>query len=176
MNIQIKKIIYLESIKPISIKRCVLVVSLLALTACAQSPIKEGPVKNYDTTIYESVNSDGKTLFDQIGGMDVIQKVMTEAVDGFKQDPRLAESFAETPTPRLAAFLSQQLCQLAQGPCEYTGMDMVAAHRGMNVTESQFIALVEVLQVAIRNNNLSFRVENKILALFAPMKPAILDK
>lgn len=151
-------------------------IGIFLLAGCTQSPIEPGNVKNYDTTIYESVNfNDETTLYDELGGMEVIENVVSDAVDIWAADQRIGHFFANTDLDLLKSRIANQVCQLAQGPCEYGGRSMEAAHSGMGVREADFIALVEGLQRAIKQNGLSYNLENKILALLAPMKRAIVN-
>ena len=61
--------------------------------------------------------------------------------------PRLGDSrtnarFAGANIPRLKLMLVDQICAASGGPCTYTGRDMASAHRGMNIIEGEFNALV----------------------------------
>jgi hemoglobin len=42
-------------------------------------------------------------------------------------------------------MLVDQLCEATGGPCKYGGRSMLDAHRGMNITDAEFNALVEDL-------------------------------
>ena len=45
--------------------------------------------------------------------------------------------------------MKDQFCQVAGGPCRYTGHSMEATHKGLHLTNANFNALVEDLQSAM---------------------------
>ena len=46
---------------------------------------------------------------------------------------------------------------------------MAEAHRGLNVTQGAFYALVEELQIAMNGRHIPFSAQNRLLAALAPM-------
>jgi hemoglobin len=52
---------------------------------------------------------------------------------------------------------------------------MKRAHSGMDITKSDFNALVEVLQLTMDAQDIPFRVQNQLLALLAPMHRDIVN-
>lgn len=109
------------------------------------------------------------TLYEQLGGKDNIRAVMDDFVARLKQDPRIGDQFKNTNAFRLAALLTDQVCEATGGPCRYTGMDMKAAHAGMTITKAHFNALVEVLVASMNAKGVPFDKQTAILALLAPM-------
>ncbi len=140
------------------------------------APTRPGDnAKNYDTTIYERLRREDRTLYAQLGGRKTIERFVGLGVDYSVADPRIAHFFADTNLPLLKVLLVEQICQLAGGPCVYEGRSMAEAHAGMGVGENHFIALVEAFQRAMRETGVPFEQENKVLALLAPMKPAVVQ-
>ena len=91
-----------------------------------------------------------------------------------RADSRINGFFARTDIPRLKKLLVEQICAGTGGPCTYTGRSMQAAHKGMNITDAQFNALVEDLQKSLNK----FKVpregaERPCCAVLGPMKPQI---
>ncbi len=52
---------------------------------------------------------------------------------------------------------------------------MKKAHSGMDITKSDFNALVEVLQLSMDDQNIPFSVQNRMLARLAPMHREIVN-
>jgi hemoglobin len=73
-------------------------------------------------------------------------------------------------------LLAEQICAGTGGPCKYTGRDMKSAHRGMNITEAQFNALVEDLVKTLDNLNVPAKEKGELLAILGPMKPDIVGR
>lgn len=146
------------------------------VAATAATSEGKSEAKNYDTTIYERLTTEKPSLYEQIGGRPVLEKIMKDSVALFKTDPRIAKFFEETDSEVLVYHLTEQVCYLAGGGCEYLGRSMEESHKGMGVKDADFVALVEDFQVAVRKAGLTFEQENKLVALLAPMRPAIVNQ
>jgi hemoglobin len=72
--------------------------------------------------------------------------------------------------------LVEQVCQGSGGPCEYKGKDMVSAHKGMNINDAEFGALVEDLVKALDKNKVPAKEKGELLGVLGPMKPAIVGQ
>ena len=108
-------------------------------------------------------------LYEAFGEQAGIRTLMDDFVQRLRADARIGEQFKETNLENLAKQLSDQLCQLAGGPCVYKGPDMKTAHNNMDVTRAHFNALVEVLQQTMDARGIPFTRQNQMLALLAPM-------
>ncbi|MFN4328792.1 MAG: group I truncated hemoglobin [Limnobacter sp.] len=109
------------------------------------------------------------SLYQQLGGKDNIRSLMDDFVQRLKADSRIGEQFKNTDAARLASQLTDQVCEATGGPCKYVGLDMKAAHAGMNITKAHFNALVEVLQASMNAKGVPFDKQLEILSMLAPM-------
>ncbi len=114
-------------------------------------------------------------LFKELGGKAGIDKIVADLMPIILADPRINTFFAKTDMKKLQVLLSEQFCQLAGGPCSYSGRDMVASHDEMGVRPAHFNALAEDLQIAMENNKVSTSASNQLIAKLAPMKRAIVQ-
>lgn len=114
-------------------------------------------------------------LFQAFGEQAGIRSLMDDFVVRLKADPRIGEQFADTNLENLSQSLTDQLCQLAGGPCVYKGPDMKTAHANMDVTKGHFNALVEVLQQSMDARGIPFTRQNQMLALLAPMHRDVIN-
>lgn len=108
-------------------------------------------------------------LYQALGQRAGIAALMADVVPRLKTDPRLAPFFEKTNLDQLARHLTDQVCQLAGGPCIYEGADMKTAHADFDIRPRDFNALVEVLQLGMAQRGLPFAVQNRLLARLAPM-------
>ncbi len=131
------------------------------LLACAPVPVQQ---------------ASGDAMFQGLGAKPGIRKIVGTLVPMLLADPRIKESFVDIDMRNLALRLEEQFCVLSGGPCVYKGKDMVEIHDGLNITNAQFNALVEDLQVAMDRNGVSPRVQNQLLAKLAPMQRGIVTK
>ena len=115
-------------------------------------------------------------LFDDMGRQAGINKLVDASVDNYLADPRIQEIFSESNIDRIRAELKDQFCVIAGGPCRYTGHSMVATHKGLHLTNTNFNALVEDLQAAMDSCNIPFATQNRFLARLAPMQHEVVTR
>lgn len=115
------------------------------------------------------------SLYTALGAQDGITKLTDDFVNRLKVDARLAPAFKDTNAKNLKLMLAQQFCKVSGGPCVYEGADMKSAHSGMDITKTDFHALVEVLQVSMDASGISFGAQNQLLARLAPMHRDIIS-
>lgn len=113
--------------------------------------------------------ADAASLYRELGERAGIAALMDDFVPRLKADPRLARFFEKTNLPELARQLSDQVCTVAGGPCQYRGANMKAAHADFDIRAGDFNALVEVLQDSMTQRGIAFAVQNRLLARLAPM-------
>jgi hemoglobin len=110
------------------------------------------------------------TLYERIGGEAKLKATMNEFVPILLSDDRINFTFADTDLAKFKQLLFEQLCELTQGPCKYSGRDMRKAHVKLNINNAQFNALAEDLYLAFDRVHVPYRLQNKVVALLAPMQ------
>jgi hemoglobin len=116
------------------------------------------------------------STFQALGGKPGIRNIVATFVPMLMADERIKESFADQDTGKLALRLEELFCELSGGPCKYTGKDMAEVHDGLNITNAQFNALTEDLQLAMQRRGVPYRIQNKLIAKLAPMQRQIVTK
>lgn len=114
-----------------------------------------------------------ETLFEQLGGASKLHASVDKLVEIMLNDDRINFAFAETDLAKFNGLLYDQICELTGGPCKYTGRDMFEAHKKLDTTNAQFNALAEDLYIAFESVGVPYRVQNKVMALLAPMQPQV---
>jgi hemoglobin len=87
-----------------------------------------------------------------------------------ESDDRINFTFANTDLKKFERLLFEQLCNITDGGCEYTGRDMYTSHAKLNITNAEFNALAEDLYEAFDRVHVPYRLQNKVVALLAPMQ------
>jgi hemoglobin len=116
------------------------------------------------------------SLYQRLGGVDAIKVVIDDFVGNVAGDKRINGRFANTDIPKLKQRLVEQVCAGSGGPCQYKGKDMVSAHKGMNITDAEFGALVEDLVAALDKNKVPAKEKSELLGILGPMKPAVVGQ
>jgi hemoglobin len=115
------------------------------------------------------------TLYKQLGGQPGLVTLMDDFMGRLLADPRMAPFFKDTDQKHIKEELVIQFCEVSGGPCRRKGPDMKKAHAGIDVTKSNFNALVEVLQLSMDAQGIPFSAQNKLLAQLAPMHRDIIN-
>ena len=109
------------------------------------------------------------SLYLALGEQAGITQLSHDFVTRLVADKRLAPFFEKTNLPNFKLQLADQFCAVSGGPCVYKGADMKSSHANFDIAKTDFNALVEVLQHSMDARGISFRVQNRLLALLAPM-------
>lgn len=115
------------------------------------------------------------SLYQAFGARPGLVRLMDRFMVRLLDDPRMQPFFKDVDQNHVKAQLVAQLCELSGGPCRLNGPDMKKAHSGMDITKSDFNALVEVLQLSMDDQNIPFSVQNRMLARLAPMHREIVN-
>jgi hemoglobin len=115
------------------------------------------------------------TLYQQLGAQPGLTKLMDDFMTRLLADSRMGPFFKDVDHQHVKAELVTQFCEVSGGPCKRKGPDMKKAHSGMDITKSNFNALVEVLQHSMDAQGIPFTTQNKLLAKLAPMHRDIIN-
>ena len=73
----------------------------------------------------------------------------------------------------LVELVVNLICAGTGGSQQYTGMSMLEAHKGMNVSEAEFVAVLDDILAALDKHNVGEREKAELLAIAYSMKPEI---
>lgn len=110
------------------------------------------------------------TLYEQIGGEPVLRKTVEEFVVIMEKDDRINFAFGNTDITKFKQLLFEQMCNITGGPCQYTGRTMQESHEKLAVNNVMFNALAEDVYIAFDRAGVPYRLQNKVMAIFAPMQ------
>lgn len=116
-----------------------------------------------------------KSLYDRLGGLDVINRLTESWVARVGGDDRANGKFARTDIPRLMKEVSDQLCEATGGPCTYTGRSMRETHDGMKVTAGEFDVVMQHLEAALDELNIPKPEQDELVDLIRPMRGDIVE-
>ena len=133
------------------------------------------------TTAACSSMDGGKTmaqpsLYERLGGKPAITAVIDDFVGNVAGDTRINKRFGGADIPRLKARLVDQVCEASGGPCKYTGASMRDAHKGMNITDAEFGALVEDLVKSLDTFKVPAKEKGELLGALGGMKGDIVGR
>ena len=121
-----------------------------------------------------------KSLYERLGGQPAVEAVANGLVDRILADNRVNKWFthaASSPenTRAYKATLTAFICKSVGGPCNYTGLDMVAAHKGRGVTSEAFNAVAEDLSAVLDQFKVPAKEKGEVMTLVGSLKPSIVQ-
>ncbi len=119
-----------------------------------------------------------KKLFERIGGAKAISEIVDEWIRLNLADQRVAQAFTPvTSKPeklgKMRRNLNDQLCEIADGPCQYKGSDMKKTHIALAVSEDQYLVVSDNLVRVLQARQVSEREKNELLARIGELRPEI---
>ncbi len=116
-----------------------------------------------------------KTLYERLGGAKGITQLVDDAVDAHLGNPVVMTRFQNTADIEHAKRMSVEFfCAGSGGPESYTGRDMLTAHQGMNISEQEYIAVVDDILGAMDKNQLAEDVKKDVLSILYSLKNEII--
>ncbi len=115
-----------------------------------------------------------ESVYQSLGGYHKVEEIADNYIVEIEKDPVIFEYFKESDVERYRTKIIEHICFHTGGPCEYTGDNMERIHDGMNITETDFNRGVDLLINAMNEADIPHRVQNKVLAIFAPMRKEII--
>ena len=114
-------------------------------------------------------------LYDRLGGDAGVAAIADTLIDRVSADPVLGRSFRDSKLDRIKKLLAEQICDLAGGPCRYSGDSMKEVHAGHHISEAEFYGMVADLRAVLKERHVSLGATNELLRLLAPLKRDIVE-
>jgi len=126
-----------------------------------------------------TTNTQTASLYERLGRAEGISKLVDDIVDAHMKNPAIQSRFLpyqsdpeklETTKHHLRTFLAAG----TGGPDEYAGRSMPEAHRGMNVSEHEYMAALDDIVNAMRSNGIDEATRKDVLAIAYSLKDEIM--
>lgn len=108
-------------------------------------------------------------LYLQLGEREGIADVVEDMLYLIVDDERINHQFKGINVAQFHHNLTDQLCELSGGPCQYSGREMRETHAAMGITNTQFNALAENLILAMEANQIPTAAQNRLIKQLLPM-------
>ena len=125
---------------------------------------------------FGAAHADDSSLYQALGSKPGIASLMGDLVGRLKADDRIGRYFKDVKPAALAESLTDQICKVSGGPCDYEGAPMNKAHQDLEIDRAAFNRLVEVLQDAMDAKGIAFADQKRLLARLAPMHRDIVTR
>ena len=111
-----------------------------------------------------------ETLYERLGGTEGIQRIANDLVDNHAANPRISRRFADTDMENLKKVAAEFFISGTGGPNVYEGKDMVSAHKGMNIDNDEFMAVLDDAMAALEKNNVGQREREEVIYILLSLK------
>lgn len=113
------------------------------------------------------------SLFERLGGNDGITRITSYLVDNHLTNPTVANRFADSNIAALKDAAATFMIAGTGGDHNYTGKDMLAAHKGMNISAAEFMAVLDDALSALTKNDVNQREQEEVLFVLYSMRSKI---
>jgi hemoglobin len=113
------------------------------------------------------------SLFERLGGVEGITKITSDLVDNHLANKTVATRFANSDLSKLKNAAATFVISGTGGPNVYKGKDMLAAHKGMNISAVEFMAVLDDALAALQKNNIRQREQEEILFVLYSMRSQV---
>jgi hemoglobin len=110
------------------------------------------------------------TLYERLGGRPGIEAIVEDIWNNHVSNPLIAKRYANSDPANVKRLVTEMCCAGFGGPETYTGRDMIAAHKGMNINDTEFIAVCDDVLKALDKNNVGKRERDEILCILYSLK------
>ena len=110
-------------------------------------------------------------LYERLGRREGITRITRDLIEIHLANPLVKTRFENIEDPaRFERRAVEFFCAGSGGPETYSGRDMVTTHRGMNISEQEFISVVDDAMAALEKNGIDLPTRNDVLAIFWSLK------
>ena len=120
-----------------------------------------------------------QTLYEQLGKEEGITKIVDEVVDAHTKNPTISARFIPyLDEPERLAEIKKHLvyffCAGSGGPQTYTGREMPEVHRGMNISGTEYLAVIDDIMMVLDKLKMEEGVKSNVLTILYSLKDGII--
>ena len=114
------------------------------------------------------------SLYERLGGEEKIRRIAASIFDNHRANDAVNARYADSDRDEVIRKVTEFICAGTGGPQTYTGKDMLAAHRGMNVNEQEYMAVLDDIVAALQAHDVGQREQEELLMIAFSLKGEIL--
>ena len=114
-----------------------------------------------------------KSLYERLGGTDGLTRIASDVIDNHLANTAINTRFSESDVPTLKNAAATFFIAGTGGPDVYKGQELLAAHKGMNISAIEFMAVLDDALAALEKNNIGQREQEEVLFALYSMRSQI---
>ena len=114
-----------------------------------------------------------ESLYERLGGTEGVTAITSDLVDNHLSNKIIATRFAGADVAGLKKGAATFVIMGTGGPNVYEGKDMLETHKGMNISATEFMAVMDDTLSALEKNNVGQREQEEVLFIIYSMRSQI---
>ena len=115
------------------------------------------------------------SLYDRLGRFDGISRIVNDVVDAHLANSLVAPRFqAAKDMERLRKMATEFFCAGCGGPEPYTGRDLLTTHKGMNINEQEYIAVMDDILGTLEKHDIDAGTRGEVAAILYSLKGEVI--
>jgi hemoglobin len=115
------------------------------------------------------------TLYQRLGSATGISALVDDVMAAHMSNPLVSSRFQSIKDLDHAKKMACEFFAAgAGGPAPYTGKDMVSAHKGMNISEQEYLAVMDDIVGAMVKHKLDADTQKDVIAILYSLKGQII--
>ncbi len=114
-----------------------------------------------------------QSLFERLGGVAGITSIANDLIDNHLANKKIVTRFANSDVQKIKNAAATFFISGTGGPDVYKGKDLLSAHKGMNISAMEFMAVLDDALSALKKNNINQREQEEVLFVLYSMQSQI---
>jgi hemoglobin len=128
----------------------------------------------------ETATLNSTSLYQRLGERKGISNLVNDIVDAHMNNPVIKARFLpykdSEKLEHTKELLIQFLCTGSGGEQCYTGREMAEAHRGMNISDGEYMSAIDDIMQVLKKHNIDEQTQKDILFIGYSLKDQIIAK
>lgn len=113
------------------------------------------------------------SLYERLGRHDGIARITRTLIENHMANPLVNVRYGASDMTRVEQRVVEFFCAGAGGPETYTGGDMIATHKGMNINEQEFVTVIDDAMAALDAHEIDAATRNEVLGILWSLKSEV---
>lgn len=113
------------------------------------------------------------SLYERLGRHAGIEAIVEDIWINHTTNPLVKNRYVNSDPVEVKRLVTEMCCAGFGGPESYTGKDMISTHRGMNINDSEFVAVCDDVLAALDKHNVGKRERDEVLCILYSLKPEV---
>ena len=115
------------------------------------------------------------SLFERLGGEAGVRSIVDDVLAAHQANPMVKTRFEHIQDPELVRQHAFEFFAAGTGgDFQYSGRDMRTTHTGMNVSEQEYLAVVDDIMGVLQQHEIGQREQEQVLAVLYSLKGEII--